>query len=175
MLDQKPDALTADIRAARIAEQVLAMEGRFLDLQDWDAWLDLYAPDCTYWVPIWMDEDTATTDPQSQMSLIYHTSRTGLEERVLRIRTRKSVTAMPLPRTVHMVSNILVVSQSDTEIEGTAAWNVQHYDPRVGKRTSNCGHYEFTLANTAGGWKIARKKVILLDDMLPAVIDFYGL
>lgn len=176
MLDQRDtDAILAERRAAAIAERLLATEGQLLDRQDWDAWLDLYTEDCTYWVPVWKDEVETVSDPAREVSLIYHTSRLGLEERVFRIRTRKSVTAMPLPRTVHMVSNVLVARQGEDEIEGTAAWNVQHYDPRVSKRTSNAGHYEFTLRRDGSGWKIARKKVTMLDDLLPAVIDFYGL
>ncbi len=172
MLDEMP---TSERVAAGIAARVLAEEGHLLDAQDWDAWLALYTEDCTYWVPVWRDESEATSDPAREVSLIYHTSRAGLEERVLRIRTRKSVTSMPLPRTVHLVSNLLVDDFREDEITGRASWMVQHYDPRVSKRTSNCGHYAFTLRRTAQGWKIAAKKVTLLDDMLPAVIDFYGL
>lgn len=175
MLDVKTRDVAGQASAADIARRVLAREGRLLDLQQWDEWLDCYVEDCVYWVPVWKDEAQLVSDPSREVSLIYHTSRLGLEERVLRVRSRKTVTAMPLPRTVHMVSNILVDHADDARIEGSASWNVQHYDPRVARRTSNCGLYEFTLSARDGTWRIARKKVILLDDMLPAVIDFYGL
>ena len=77
------EALAAERRAAGIAEHLLATEGRLLDLQDWDAWLDCYTEDCTYWVPVWKDEVATVSDPAREVSLIYHTSRLGLEERVI--------------------------------------------------------------------------------------------
>lgn len=166
----------ADARmAAGILAHVLAVEGRCLDLQLWDDWLDCYLPDCVYWLPLWLDEETLTQDPDREMSLIHHTGRAGLEERVLRLRTRKTVTAMPLPRTVHMVSNVMATAPERDEIEGSAAWRVEIYDPRARKRTSNAGRAEVTLRWDGTAWKIARKTVVLLYDMLPAVVDFYGL
>ncbi|MDO9714523.1 aromatic-ring-hydroxylating dioxygenase subunit beta, partial [Paracraurococcus lichenis] len=88
----------SDDASAAVAE-LLYREGLLLDRQDWDGWLALYLEDAEFWVPAWTTEHTTTTDPARQVSLIYHDSRFGLEERVMRIRTRKSVTAMPLPRT----------------------------------------------------------------------------
>ena len=161
--------------ATAIATCLFAREGLFLDERQWDAWLDLYLDDCVFWVPTWKDEDETVGDTAREVSLIYHDSRRGLEERVARLRSRKSVTAMPLPRTVHLVSNILVSACTAKEISGSASWRVEEYDPRRGVRRSNCGRYAFTLRKTSEDWKIARKKVVLLDDVLPPVIDFYGL
>ena len=64
--------------------------------------------DTVFWVPAWRNESETVEDPDTEVSLIYHDSRKGLEERVHRLRTGKSVTTMPLPRTAHFVSSFLV-------------------------------------------------------------------
>ena len=49
----------------------LYREARLLDDRQWDDWLTCYAPDASYWMPAWDDNDAITEDPQSQISLIY--------------------------------------------------------------------------------------------------------
>ena len=164
-----------DVQAHAVASRVLALEGLHLDRQDWDAWLALYADDVEYWVPAWKSESELVSDVQREVSLIYHTTRVGLEERLMRIRSRKSVTAMPMPRTAHAVSNVLVHESTPDRIDGTASWVVHEYDPRTTKTHVHFGLYEFTLRHAGNQWKIARKKTVLHNDMIPTVIDFYNL
>ncbi|WP_406179415.1 aromatic-ring-hydroxylating dioxygenase subunit beta [Streptomyces sp. NBC_01006] len=46
----------------------------------------------------WADDDTLTTDPQREISLVHYPSRAGLEDRVFRIRTDCcSATSRPGP------------------------------------------------------------------------------
>lgn len=161
--------------AHAVACETLYREGLYLDRQDWDAWLALYSPDVVYWVPGWKTEDQLVSDVCREVSLIYHASRDGLAERVLRIRTRKSVTAMPLPRTSHMVSNVLIDGVTKDTIQGTAAWIVDEYDPRTGKSHRQFGRYEFVLQRGEDAWRFSHKKVILLNDLIPTVVDFYNL
>ena len=166
MTDPAVTALCADL---------LYREGLHLDRQEWDAWLALYAEDAVFWIPAWLDEHTSTGDPDREVSLIYHDSRVGLEERIMRIRTRKSVTALPLPRTVHFVTNILPVTASETEIAVTSSWMVHEFDPRVSRGHLHVGRTEHTLRRDAGGaWRIARKKVLLTNDLIPTALDFYS-
>lgn len=161
--------------AQATAAELLSREGLYLDRQEWDAWLELYAEDVVYWVPGWLSEDQLVHDVRRQISLIYHEDRIGLAERILRIRTRKSVTAMPLPRTVHMAGNVLAEANGDDVIEGTASWSVDEYDPRTNKAHRHFGLYEFQLRRYESGWKFQRKKSILFNDLIPTVVDFYNL
>src|SRR5436305_11622854 len=73
---------------ARVGD-ILSREGLYLDRKDWPAWIAMYHPDATYWVPAWKDEDTPTSGPDTEISLIYHDNRFGLEERIARIQSRK--------------------------------------------------------------------------------------
>lgn len=164
-----------DLNATAIAAHVLYQEGLLLDRRDWSAWLDLYAAQAVYWVPAWRDEHAETTDPACEVSLIYHDSRVGLEERVMRVRSRQSVTAMPLPRTTHFASNIVGVARGDDCVEAQASWLVHVYDPRTAREKTYCGRYEITLGLQAAQWQITHKKIHLQNDCVAAVLDFYML
>lgn len=159
--------------ATAIATDLLHRECRYLDTRDWDAWLALYAPDAVYWVPAWRDEHMQTADPDTEISQIFHDSRRGLEERVMRVRSGKSVTAQPLPRTTHFVSNIEARLGADGTIAVEAAFLVQVYQPRSERQHGNFGRYELRLVESAHGWVIARKLIRLQNDCVPALVDFY--
>lgn len=161
---------------AAIAQELLARLGLALDRQEWDAWLALYAEDATYWVPAWTDEHTTTADVQREVSLIWHENRYGLEERIMRVRTRKSVTAMPLPRTQHYVSNVLAEAEGADAIAGTASFMVALLETRTNRLHQNFGRYEYRLRRDAGhGWRISAMRAVLMNDRVPTILDFYGL
>lgn len=164
-----------DPQMTGIAAHLLYSEARCLDQQDWDGWLAHYDEEVEYWVPAWKSESELVSDVRREVSQIYHQRRDELFERVLRIRTRKSVTAMPLPRTCHLIGNVIVDQASAERMVGTAAWTVHEYDPRVAKAHTHFGRYEFELGLREQGWKFRRKKTVLLNDRIPTVIDFYNL
>ena len=79
-------------------EQFLYREARLLDDRDFEGWLNCYATDAEFWMPAWDDDDTLSTDPQREISLIWYPNRGGLEDRVFRIKTeRSSATSIPEP------------------------------------------------------------------------------
>lgn len=162
-----------DRNAIEIATNILCIEGMYLDRRKWKEWLDLYEEDAVYWVPSWRNEYEETDDPDAELSVIYHGSRLGLEERVKRVISRKSVTAMPLPRTVHFVSNVIGSTTAPETIAAQMNWIVQIYDPRTAKERQLFGWGEVQLKRRGDHWKISRKTIHLQNDRLPAVIDFY--
>jgi benzoate/toluate 1,2-dioxygenase subunit beta len=155
-----------------VAERIIHSEGMFLDQRRWVDWLSLYAEDAVYWVPAWKDENEPTTDPDSELSLIYYASRAGLADRVWRLNSGLSVASTPLRRTSHMTSGILVVA-SVSEARASAAFTVHCFDPK--RRTSHTffGRYEYQFGLRDGDWKITRKVTILANDQIPSVADFY--
>ncbi|WP_211257503.1 aromatic-ring-hydroxylating dioxygenase subunit beta [Muricoccus aerilatus] len=161
--------------ALAIAAAVIFREARLLDRGDWDAWVGLYREDALYWVPAWLDEYRTTADPLTQVSMIHHDSRQGLEERVARIESRKSITALPLPRTVHQIGNLEVVEVAPHRIAAESVFAVHVYDPRLGKEHTRHGRYAHTLALDRDEWRIARKVITLANDRVPTVLDFYSI
>jgi 3-phenylpropionate/cinnamic acid dioxygenase small subunit len=157
------------------AAAFLFQEARHLDKHEWDAWVSMYREDAVYWLPAWRDEYETTTDPQTEVSLIFHDKRLGLEERIARIESRKSITALPLPRTLHQISNVELRAVSSAHIETEATFAVHVYDPRTAKEHTRFGRYEHVISKELDTWRIAKKKIILVNDKVPAVLDFYSI
>ena len=158
-----------------ICTRVLTLEALHLDNRDWSQWLDLYCDDAVYWVPAWIDENTETQDPGAEISQIYHQSKAALAERISRVESGLSVTAMPLARTSHFVSNVLVLESSSNLIAARANMQVQVFQPRTAQQYVNFGDYEITLKRVDQRWLIAAKTIHLKNDLIPALVDFYTL
>jgi 3-phenylpropionate/cinnamic acid dioxygenase small subunit len=158
-----------DAEAARL----LYEEARRLDSGEWDAWLDLYTEDALFWMPAWRDETEPTADPDRELSLIYYSGRRNLEDRVWRARSGLSVASSPRPRTVHLVTNVLVLRGGAEEAELSASFAVHRHDVRAERSHAFFGRYEHRLRREPDGWRIAAKKILLLNDVIPTVVDFY--
>ncbi|SRR5690606_8132226 len=157
------------------ALRVIYQEARYLDHQQWDDWLSLFAPDCTFWVPSWRNEHELIEDPTAEISFLYADARRTLEERVRRLRSGKTLTAMPLPRTVHMISNPVEVEASAPERTRIASsWLNNLFNPRTYEVATLFGHYEHELVRTEAGIVIQVKKITLCNDRVPTVLDIYS-
>jgi benzoate/toluate 1,2-dioxygenase beta subunit/2,4,5-trichlorophenoxyacetic acid oxygenase 2 len=157
------------------AEDILFLEARHLDDKAWDSWAELYEPDAEYWAPSWLDEYDTADDPDTQVSFIYHSSRSQLLERISRIQSRKSITALPLPRTLHMISNVNVSAGEGELILARSNWTTHVFDPRAQKQHLHFGTYEHVLKPSDGRLRIARKKIVIMNDRIPSVLDFYSI
>lgn len=168
-------AVKHELDADRIAAATIFREARLLDSGEWADWVAMYQDDAVYWVPAWLDEYETTTDPNTQVSLLYHDNRRGLEERIARIESRKSITALPLPRTVHQISNLETTVTETGDIACHAVFSVHVYDVRVAKGHVHHGRYQHLLTRNGETWKIARKVITLVNDLVPTVLDFYSI
>ncbi|QLL11408.1 benzoate 1,2-dioxygenase small subunit [Pseudomonas chlororaphis] len=151
----------------------LYREARYLDDKDWDSWLELYAPDATFWMPSWDDNDELTEDPQREISLIWYGSRCGLEDRVFRIKTERSSASIPDTRTSHNLSNIEVLEQVDGLCQVRFNWHTLSF--RYKTVDSYFGTSFYTLDVRGENPLIRAKKVILKNDYVRQVVDVYHL
>lgn len=150
---------------------LLYREARCLDCRDWDGWLRLYLPEAWFWVPTWRDESTLTDDPQRALSLMYFSARTGLEERIARLTSGRSLASTPLPRTTHLLSNIEVEVEHTTAATAHSSVVTFVYNPRNHTSLAFYGKCVHHLREVDEGWRISGKKFILMNDQLPAFID----
>ena len=153
--------------------QFLYQEARFLDDEQWDDWLACYAPSASFWMPAWDDDDTLTTDPQSEISLIYYPDRQGLEDRVFRIKTERSSATMPDTRTSHNISNIEIVEQDGDLVTVRFNWNTLSF--RYKNSYSYFGMSRYVIDFSGDEPKIVNKYVVLKNDYINQVIDIYHL
>jgi len=157
------------------ATALLYREAEYLDARRWEEWLALYLPNCEFWAPAWIDDHALCTDPRTQLSLIYYDSRDGLAVRVERIRSGTSVASNLTPRTLHAITNARLIHETPGERRVHSNFSVDVYDLRRHESSRLFGHYEHELFNRGDGWKIARKKIVVLNDLLPPVVDVYSL
>jgi len=157
------------------ATDLLYTEARLLDRKRWQEWLLLYEENAIFWAPAWLNEYDIVTDPDRQVSLIYHTSRLELDERIGRIQSRKSITALPLPRTVHLISNVQILGRDADSAQVFANFVVHVCDPRTAREHMHFGHYEYLISKPGDDLRIASKKIIIANDRLPSIVDFYSL
>ena len=152
-------------------EILLREEAASLDEQRWDDWIDLFTTNCEYWVPTWRTEEELTDDPKKEMSLIYYSDRGGLEDRILRIRSRRSAASMPLVRTAHTVSNVQIKDGSEKTMTLRATWTCHLFNPHTLRTAILFGHARYVLCLIDGAWRISRKKTILQSDYIATMID----
>jgi anthranilate 1,2-dioxygenase (deaminating, decarboxylating) small subunit len=112
-------------------EQFLYRKAELCDRRNWVDYLELFDESSEFHIPQWDSEHVYTTDPKRGMSMIYYANRSGLEDRVFRIGTGKSAASTPLPRTLHMVSNVTIQQVSDAQLQAKAKWVT--YVHRFGK------------------------------------------
>lgn len=150
------------------ARDLLFREALALDRRDWPTWISLYTEDARFWMPAWRDEVSPTEDPDRELSLIYYEGRANLEERVWRIQSGLSVASTPIPRTAHIVSNVMI---DNGQVH--ASFVVHVHDVRSGRTHAFFGRYEYLLRKAGINLAIHQKKIILMNDKIPTVADIY--
>lgn len=156
------------------AAALLCREAALLDEGEWDEWLGLYTEDAQFWMPAWRDEETPTADPRTELSLIYYSGRAGLADRIFRVRSGQSVASSPRPRCVHCISNVRLFEATNEAAEVASNFVVHLHDVRAGRSHAFFGRYRHMLRYEDGRWRIAAKKILLLNDTIPTVVDFYS-
>ena len=138
-----------DIQAFLYAEARAQADKRWAD------WLAFYADDVDYYMPSWDDDDTLTSNPHNEVSLIYYPSKQGLEDRVFRIETDRSSASTPDTRYNRSISNVEILSQDENSVDlyfGTARY----------------------LLDTSGPKPLIKKKYIVLkNDYIHHMLDVY--
>jgi len=137
-------------------EEFLYREARLLDTGELEAWLELFTEDATYWVPL----ERGQKDPFETSSLIYD-DRALLELRVKQARHPRAHARQPLARTVHQVGNVVVTNESKDEALVHSTLTLVEW--RNEKQRVWGALVEHRLRRSAGGWRIAAKRVDLVD------------
>ena len=135
--------------------QFLYHEARLLDTQQYEAWLELFTDDATYWVPLERDQKDAI-----ETSSLIHDDRTLLALRVQQARHPRAHARLPLARTVHQVGNIVAV-QTDVEVRVESTLQVVEW--RKDRQRLWGALVEHRLRPSDGSFRIAHKRVDLVN------------
>lgn len=154
----RPSALDVDL--LREAEQFVYREARLQDDHAYDAWEALWTDDASYWVPANGDD----TDPTRQMSVIFD-NRSRIATRVKQLKTGRRHAQAPPSRVRRVVSNVELLETDDDTVAVGANFVV--YESRERGTTLWAGRTEYGLRRTDDGLRMARKKVMLVDNDRP--------
>lgn len=143
------------------------MEARLLDLQRWDEWLALFAPEAHYWVPLL---GSRQADPHSHNSLAYE-DRLLLSLRVERLKGARAHSQSPPSRGQHVLQQPFVERRDDGASRYELSAPFMYMEARAEQQLVLGGVCRHTLEQVGGALRIRLKRVDLLnaEAALPAI------
>ncbi|WP_275629440.1 aromatic-ring-hydroxylating dioxygenase subunit beta [Pseudomonas sp. 273] len=137
--------------------QFLYREARLQDTHEYDQWEALWTDDGIYWVPANGDD----IDPETQMSIIYD-NRSRIALRIRQFHTGKRHTQAPPSRLGRVLSNVELIAVEGDELRVAA--NAMVFESNLRADTVWCTRNEYLLRREEGGLRMARKKVVLVNN-----------
>jgi 3-phenylpropionate/cinnamic acid dioxygenase small subunit len=133
-------------------------EARLLDQQHFDDWLDLFAEDGHYWMPV----EWGQTDPRLTTSLMYE-DKLLLRIRVDRLKGKQTYSQSPRSRCHHVLQTPQVDRRDDDE-RLYVTWTPMHYvESRADQQTLYAAWATHHLAVVDDSLKIRLKRVDLVN------------
>ena len=133
-------------------------EARLIDQQRFDEWLDMYADDAFYWMPLEWNQ----TDPRLTCSLMYE-DKLLLSIRVERLKGARTFSQKPKSRCHHVLQTPQVDSRDDAKNE-YVTWTPMHYiETRFDDQQLYAAWATHTLTMVDGVLKIKLKRVDLVN------------
>ena len=169
------DALARLLVTQDVAD-FLYREAELLDERRFEEWLDLFTDDVHYWMPL--RRNVPHDEPEREFSRAgadvnwFDEGKDTLTRRVRQILTGVHWAEEPPSRTCHVVANVQVLhaapaGPAPTEVGVKSRFIV--YRNRVETETDFLvGKREDLLRRVNGGWKIARRKIVLDQNVLLA-------
>ena len=133
-------------------------EARLVDEQRFDEWLDLFADDARYWMPLEYNQ----TDPILHNNLFYD-DKLLLRIRIERLKGAKTYSQKPKSRCHHLLQTPLVEEANAAE-NRYVTWTPFHYvETRADEQSFFAGWSRHTLAVIDGVLRIRLKRVDLVN------------
>jgi 3-phenylpropionate/cinnamic acid dioxygenase small subunit len=152
-------------------EDFFYREADLLDERRYEEWLDLFTEDTHYWMPL--RRNVPRDEPEREFTRPgvdanwFDEGKDTLTRRVKQILTGIHWAEEPPSRICHIVSNIQIVRATLGEVEARSRFIV--YRNRVQTETDFLvGKREDLLRRMDGGLKIARRKIVLDQNVLLA-------
>jgi len=154
-------------------EAFLYHEAELLDERRYEAWLDLFTEDAHYFMP--MRRNVPHDEPDREFTRAgadvnwFDEGKDTLTRRVKQILTGIHWAEEPPSRICHMVSNVQVAAADSASGEVVVKSRFLVYRNRVETETDFLvGKREDVLRRVNGGWKIARRRIVLDQNVLLA-------
>jgi 3-phenylpropionate/cinnamic acid dioxygenase small subunit len=168
------DARTARLLLVHEVAEFLYREAELLDERRYDEWLALLADDLRYWMPMRRNvkygEEQREFTREGQDIAWFDEGKDTLTRRVKQIQTGIHWAEEPVSRISHLVTNVQIVEATPSVAEArevTTRCRFLIYRNRVETETDILvGKREDVLRSESEGWRIARRKIILDQNVL---------
>jgi 3-phenylpropionate/cinnamic acid dioxygenase small subunit len=141
-------------------EQFLFHQSELLDEKHWAAYIDLFASDGVYWMPVTPDQTEWLDSPS-----IFAEDRALMEIRMGRVTHPNAWSQAPQWGTSHLVGNVVIESVTDAEIRVRSRF--QMVELRRDTLRHFAGTYRHTLRPEGEDFKIGLQRVDLLNGQAP--------
>jgi 3-phenylpropionate/cinnamic acid dioxygenase small subunit len=133
-------------------------ETRLIDQHRFEEWLDLFAEDGFYWMPL----EWGQTDPRLTTSLMYE-DKLLLKIRVERLKGNRTFSQKPKSRCHHVLQTPQVDSRNEAANE-YVTWTPMHYvETRLDQQDLYAAWATHTLAVVDGALRIKLKRVDIVN------------
>jgi 3-phenylpropionate/cinnamic acid dioxygenase small subunit len=153
-------ALNSDASLQQRVEQFLFHQSELLDCKHWGGFIDLFAADGVYWMPV-TAEQTEWLDSPS----IFAEDKRMMEIRMGRVTHPNAWSQAPQWGTSHLVGNVVLESVSEEELLVRSRF--QMVELRRDALRHFAGTYRHPLTRLGDEFKIALQRVDLLNGQAP--------
>ena len=154
-------ALVAGNDVQREVEQFLYRQAELLDGKHWQAFIDLFADDGVYWMPVTREQTEWEGSPS-----IFAEDKPMMEIRKGRISHPNAWSQAPMWETNHLVSHVAIESTANGAIEVRSRFHMMEL--RRDSIRHFGGSYRHTLVrDTSGALKIKLQRVDLFNGQAP--------
>jgi ethylbenzene dioxygenase beta subunit len=147
-----------DLELQRKVEQFLFREARLLDEKRWEEWLALFSQDGMYWMPLYPEQ----TDPYNEVSLFWEDDILR-RMRVNRLQDPRSWSQQPPVNSVRAISNVEITGFAEDNGDLIVHSVFTCTEARRESERRLTGRVEHRLNDTQDGWRIRRKRVVLVN------------
>lgn len=133
-------------------------ETRLLDDQRFDEWLDLFADDGYYWMPLTHDQP----NPRLHTSLLYE-DKLLLKVRIERLNGKRTFSQQPQSRCHHLIQQPTVESVDEEKGEYVVRSAFHYVETRIDQQALYAGWAHHHLVRQDGTLRIRLKKVQLVN------------
>jgi len=158
----------------RDVEAFLYREARMLEDNRFDDWLQCFADDVRYWMPIQESTDGSSGPAnESDTFALFDDDKKSLELRVLRIKTGDAHAEVPPSTTQRLVTNITIEpAAADHSLRVRS--NFMVYQERRGQHgVTFFGRRDDLIRQIEGDFKIATRRIDLAQKILPTTISIF--
>ena len=144
----------------REVEQFLYRQAELLDGKHWQAFIDLFAADGVYWMPVTREQTEWEGSPS-----IFAEDKLMMEIRKGRVSHPNAWSQAPMWATNHLVSNVVIEKETATEVQVRSRFHLMELRRDTVRHFG--GTYRHHLRRTPGGLRIKLQRVDLFNAQAP--------